>query len=89
MSIAEISVCPTKPRVPVAALLGRDACTDEFTWETREELLRYARARLGQLATTRLEEMRARGVGPDEDPEPTKYDSDPREEAWEDVDPYP
>jgi len=89
MSIAEKSVYPSKPRVRVADLVGPHACTDEFTWETRGELLRYARAKTRREADESLAAIRARGIGPDEDLEATKYDSDPAQEAFEDADPYP
>lgn len=61
MSTVEASVYPTPNRVLVVDLVGSQASTDEFTWETRSELLRYARAKLGHFATTRLEDTRAHG----------------------------
>ena len=67
MSFAELSVSTTPTRVLVVDLVGPQASTDEFTWETRNELLRYARAKLGHFSATRLEELRARGPEPDVD----------------------
>lgn len=89
MSTASESVYPNRRRRAIANQLFDPA------WGplSIEELMFLQTTRavdlVDQATDHSLAAIRARGLDPDPDLVPSKYDSDPDEEAWEDVDPYP
>ncbi len=89
MSFAKQGVCPTRRRPPAGDLVTGPLYLDPYAdsmmlWGTTRALDLVDQALDASLAA-----IRARGLDPDPDPEPSKYDDDPAQEEWEDVDPYP
>lgn len=89
MSTATESVYPNRRRRPAAELVAGPFLLELSTEEAR--LLQTIRAveLVDQAIDHSLAAIRARGLDPDPDPDPSKYDSEPAQEEWEDVDPYP
>jgi len=89
MSTVAESVYPTRRRPPAG-----DLVIDPQWRSVSVDQLLLGATLVALDATDRaldagLPAIRARGIGPDEDPDPSKYDSDPAQEEYEDVDPYP